>query len=264
MKRSSPAAGKKDKDRLALEAFLLDIDCLKPLSKWTNRFNLFDVLKITRTEIRHSNVLAWLLDPSENHGLDDKVLSGFIRFAAFSFRDTNIFDDLLMDTSDAIIKREWNNIDILVEVQSNKYVLCIENKIDSGEHSNQLNRYRKYVESAYPSFRKHYIYLSPEGTEPSDADNWSSMSYQEVLQIVEGAISSTRPIEQAQYLIENYLELIRRDIVEDTELTELCNKIYAKHKDAIDLIINNLLSPVSMLRKISLDWAYERANAVSH
>ena len=49
-------------DEEALKNFLLDIDCLNELQPWTGHFNLFDVLKISRTEIRHSNVLSWLLN----------------------------------------------------------------------------------------------------------------------------------------------------------------------------------------------------------
>ena len=51
------------KDEEALREFLADIECLDALSPWTERFNIFDILKISRTEIRHSNMLAWLLDP---------------------------------------------------------------------------------------------------------------------------------------------------------------------------------------------------------
>ena len=36
----------------ALKEFLLDIECLDPLAEWTSKFNLFDILKITKTEIR--------------------------------------------------------------------------------------------------------------------------------------------------------------------------------------------------------------------
>ena len=42
------------------------------------RFNVFDVLRNAEYEIRHSNVLAWLLTPGETHGLGDKFLRGFI------------------------------------------------------------------------------------------------------------------------------------------------------------------------------------------
>lgn len=58
----------------ALQDFLLDIDCLDELIPWVAKFNIFDVLKISRTEIRHSNVLAWLLDANENHGLGDMFI----------------------------------------------------------------------------------------------------------------------------------------------------------------------------------------------
>ncbi|MBK7706475.1 MAG: PD-(D/E)XK nuclease family protein [Acidobacteria bacterium] len=39
--------------------------------------------------------------------------------------------------------REWRNIDILLKDKSNKLAVVIENKIDSGEHSEQLTRYRQ-------------------------------------------------------------------------------------------------------------------------
>ena len=53
----------------ALRNFLMDIDCLDALIEWTSRFNIFDILKITQTEIRHSNIISWLLNPNGNHGL---------------------------------------------------------------------------------------------------------------------------------------------------------------------------------------------------
>ena len=57
-----------DKERKILEKFLEDIDCLEELTPWQeNEFNVFDVLKISRNEIHHSNVLGWLLDASGSH-----------------------------------------------------------------------------------------------------------------------------------------------------------------------------------------------------
>ena len=66
-------------DEEALKNFLLDIDCLNELQPWTGHFNLFDVLKISRTEIRHSNVLSWLLNPNENHGMGDAFLKAVVQ-----------------------------------------------------------------------------------------------------------------------------------------------------------------------------------------
>ena len=47
-----------DDRELALRDFLLDIDCLDELQPWSGKVNFFDVLKASRNEIRHSNVLA--------------------------------------------------------------------------------------------------------------------------------------------------------------------------------------------------------------
>ena len=37
-------------------------------------FNPFDVLRYSDYEIRHSNVLAWLLQPNDTHGIADAFI----------------------------------------------------------------------------------------------------------------------------------------------------------------------------------------------
>ena len=44
----------------------------KDFSRWLTGVNIFEILGITSAEIRHSRVLAWLLDPRESHKLEDK------------------------------------------------------------------------------------------------------------------------------------------------------------------------------------------------
>ena len=245
-------------DAIVLKAFLLDIECLDPLDEWTSRFNLFDILKITRVEIRHSNMLSWLLNPNENHGLGDSVLRGFIQYVVTSFSDTaEVFDTLLMDCHDFAIQREWHSIDVLAVSPSERFVLCIENKIDSNEHDNQLDRYRRLVEDTFPDYKKMYIYLSPEGTEASDPDNWCSMGYEDVMRIVDSAKRKVNLIPEAQLLIDNYLDTIRRDIVGDEKLARICAEIYAKHQKALDLIFENKPDRSSELADILHAWAAE-------
>ena len=247
-------------DLTALKEFLLDIECLDPLDEWTSKFNLFDILKITRVEIRHSNMLSWLLNPNENHGLGDSVLRGFIQYVVTSFSDSaDVFDTLLMDCHDFAIQREWHNIDVLAVSPSEQFVLCIENKIDSGEHDNQLERYQRLVEDAFPEYKKMYIYLSPEGIEASDPDNWCSMSYENVMNIVESARKKVNLIPEAQLLIDNYISTIRRDIVGDERLARICAEIYAKHQKALDLIFENKPDRSSELADILHAWAVEMA-----
>ena len=243
-------------DATALKEFLLDIDCLDPLAEWTSKFNLFDILKISRVEIRHSNMLSWLLNPNENHGLGDNVLRGFIQYVVTTFsEDIDIFDTLLMDCYDFSIQREWHKIDVIAISQSAQFVLCIENKIDAGEHSDQLNRYRKLIEDAFPEYTKMYVYLSPEGVESSDPDNWCSMSYEDVLNIVENVRRKTKLLPDVALLIDNYIDTIRRDIVGDEKLARICAEIYSKHQKALDLIFENKPDKSSQLADILHDWA---------
>ena len=52
-----------------LRQFVLNNHDLEHLESILSNFNIFETLNIVNNEIRHSNVLAWLLDPNENHGI---------------------------------------------------------------------------------------------------------------------------------------------------------------------------------------------------
>lgn len=256
LKKKDFIQSEKDENEKALKEFLLDIECLALLSKWTSKRNLFDILKITRTEIRHSNMLAWLLNPNENHGLGDSVLRGFIQYYVTNYRIVgNIFSALLMDCYSFSVMREWHNIDILAVSSNEKAVICIENKIGSGEHDNQLNKYRKTVDEQYPDYTKMFIFLSPDEDEPSDTENWCPMGYQNVLSIIDNAKKKTQLLPDVALLIDNYTEIIRRDIVEDKELSKICAEIYAKHQKALDLIFENRPDKASQLAEMFREWA---------
>ncbi len=243
----------------AIKDFLLDIDCLEALSKWSEKFNLFDVLKISRTEIRHSNMLAWFLTPDENHGFGDKILKGFVQYVIKNNSDDeDVFSTLLMDYHDFIIQREWHNIDLIAISEESKFILCIENKIDSGEHDDQLNRYRKIIEEHYSKYKKYYIFLSPNGLESSDPEYWIPMSYQDVLEIIEKNKSQLEVSTDIQILVENYIEIIKRDILKDEELAKICRDIYFKHQKALDLIYENRPDKASGLFDIIKKWAAEK------
>ena len=86
-------------DEEALQDFLLDIDCLNELQPWTGHFNLFDVLKISKAEIRHSNMLGWLLNPNENHGIGDAFLKAVVQEMVVKDTDGryDVFQTLLLD-----------------------------------------------------------------------------------------------------------------------------------------------------------------------
>lgn len=241
--------GKELTNEKALQKFLLDIGCLDELLPWTGKFNMFDVLKISRTEIRHSNMLGWLLNPNENHGMGDVFLKGILQRLVENDSDGryDVFNVLLMDFYTFSVMREWKNIDILLTSTKEKTVIAIENKVGSHEHSNQLNRYRNILEKEYPEYNRMLVFLTPDGEKPSDVENWDVLTYSDVIDVLECATSQIKVLPDVDLMIKNYIDVVRRDIVEDQQLIAICNKIYNKHKKALDLIFENRIDGKTQL-----------------
>jgi hypothetical protein len=97
--------------------------------------NIFRILKAKRTEIRHSNFLGWLLDPSESHGLGEKILIKVLRDILLAGKIDNIspFDLEGINFRKVEVLREHQNIDILIRLGD--IIVCIENKFDTSDHS---------------------------------------------------------------------------------------------------------------------------------
>lgn len=227
-------------NKKCLEDLLLDTNLLNELEEYASDANLFDILKITNAELKHSIVLAYIFNPSENHGLGHKPLELFFKKLSQNIyvKGLTVFDLLDIDYDDFTVLREYKNIDILLKSTKNKIVICIENKIWTTEHDNQLCRYKKTIENEYADYKKIFLYLTPHGDVATDSGNWASISYSDIAATLEELDLSNLNI-RIKLLIEDYLSMIRRKIMNDLELKELCNKIYRKHRQAIDLIIEN-------------------------
>ncbi|HLO89425.1 MAG TPA: PD-(D/E)XK nuclease family protein [Nostocaceae cyanobacterium] len=238
--------------RELLEKFIVDNQELEELEAKIAEFNIFEAIGVVRQEIRHSNFLAFLLDPSQNHRLDDIFLKRFLkRVLLESDEITNEeyikispVDIDIADLTDVIVRREWQNIDIFIHSQRTKLVCVIENKIDSSDYLGQLEKYQKIVESQYPNYHKILIYLTPEGIESNDEESrktWRVYSYAKIVEILDNIYINYKSTlgTEVLTLINHYSTLIRRHIVSNSEIAELCRKIYAKHKQALDIIFEN-------------------------
>lgn len=240
--------------RALLDRFLVDNDDLDALDARLAPFNLFEVLGIERAEVRHSNVLAWLLDPAGTHGLGDIVLR---RFLSRLRRD---HDDLgaarsgahveLMDLSDVEVRREWRFIDVLVVHRVEKWCLLIENKIRARESRGQLARYRRAVDEEFDGFQAVSVFLTLEGDEASEdgqAQKFVAVDYAEVVDLVARLFEQRRsrvPLEAA-VLLDHWIRTMRRMLMVDDEIIELCRRIYRTHREAIELIVEHgISSPV--------------------
>ena len=160
-----------------------------------------DILGVARDELAHSNMIAWLLDPTETHGLGLFPVRKFLHLLVMAKLELSInsdengaavFDRSLMDailTNACTVKsaevktevavdstgdkRRDSRIDILILVtlafSSKEIVLpiIVENKVGSCEHNNQTMAY--YNWGMEYSRTNHFstplfVFLTPEKT----------------------------------------------------------------------------------------------------
>jgi hypothetical protein len=231
---------KSDKD--LLEEFIINNKNLERLENIVNDFNIFTSLNLVNNEIRHSNFLSWIINPKENHNLKDYFLFSLLkvismRASSLGINAPSIFDIDIWSFMETEVLREWRNIDILIKDDNHKLICVLENKIYSKEHSGQLRRYKEIVEVEYPDYQKMFVYLTIEGDEASE-DEYLSISYHDIIEIITHIIDnkSTSIGEEILIFISHYREMFRRYIMENSEIQEICKKIYKKHKKALDLI----------------------------
>ncbi len=214
--------------------------------------NIFSILGIQRREIRHSNFLAWMFDPNGSHGIGNAFLRRFLRDISLESPKQGQPSLDIADTSPktAEIRREWRNIDILVILD--KHVICIENKVDSSDHENQLSKYKNVVQS---QFRKSavFVYLTPDGRPPNDKgqhQHYTNYSYDKIVAHAERLLllhERTLPSNIKTY-IKDYTLNIRRNLMQQDHLNELAQKLYANHKETLDFIFANRPDVVSQVR----------------
>jgi hypothetical protein len=252
-------------DLQALERFVAENDDLLKLEEQIGRFNIFDALGIARIEIRHSNFLAWLLTPSESHGQGDLFLKAFLMDVLRKARQQGAeppISAVELDGADlrgVDVCREWRKIDLLISCEEPRFVVAVENKIDSGEHDDQLQRYKDTVASEFPGIKSLFVFLTPVGDDPSDED-WVSYSYAHLYQaFIRARTVNARAIGgDVAVFLDHYLNLIGNRFMENPELEKLCQQIYNNHRQALGLIMARCGSPSSELVSRIQKWMEER------
>ncbi len=232
-----------NQDRQALEAFLLDNPELDQLEALLDEFNIFEAIGAVRQEVRHSDFLAFLLNPQERHGLGAAFGQQLLLTAVqASENETAVtaVDLALWELDELQVLREWQNIDILLLDEAHRLAVIIENKVDSGEHSQQLQRYWRIVQQRYPGWQIVGLFLTPDGREPSD-ERYVALDYGLIHDLVMD-MAETRASTlgaDVQTLMRHYAQMLRRHIMPDSDVAQLAQRIYKKHQRALDLIFEH-------------------------
>ena len=241
-----------EKTRLALQRLEEDgVDFVRldeMLSGRRDEVDVFDVLGLDRSEQFHSNFLAWLLDLRGSHGLGDQFLQGFLAASGASgvISAANRPSTTVRREKSLQLEGGYGRLDIRILNESANFVCAIENKVWALESGNQLAWYRKVLGRDYPDHRIHRVFLTRWGVmpdAPAEREHWTTMSYTDVLRLVEGAIAARGDTANGDVLafLRQYVITLRRNIVPEVsnDVHALARRIYRKHKQAIDLIIKH-------------------------
>lgn len=132
-------------------------------------YNLFSILNIERYELKHSALIANLLDPKGSHGCGDAFLRAFFEIAlkerAYPFEDSTLPRSYTEYYTGPIAGDTGGRIDILVK--SSRYGLIIENKIYAGDQDKQLTRYDNYGKETFGADKYLLAYLTLYGYDAS-------------------------------------------------------------------------------------------------
>ena len=248
MKKDNTAALTALRDALESPVFK---KLLERQESFEKEFNIFKALRICDHEIRHSNMLAWLMDPQETHGLGSRFLTKLLSEIQTANEDRDYGclslheDDY--DFKDCNVLREDDNIDIKVEFPHAKVVLVSENKWNAGESEGvayddgQLKKYKKAIDSQFKDWEKVFIFLTPDMRLPSEKnqEEWGILGYaairQCLIQLLGKESFAANPtvkdfIVQYKQIIEERIGYMR------PEEAKLCEEIYAKFHEVWKLV----------------------------
>lgn len=126
----------------------------------------FEYLGIADMEKIHSQILQWILS-EDNKSLNSNQKNKLIEIF-FEIQDFKITE----------IITEYEKIDILIK--SSNSVICIENKLKSSQHSNQLEKYKKSIKNKYGEINSHFFFLTLIDENSFDKE-WKNISYNKLL-----------------------------------------------------------------------------------
>ena len=224
--------------KIKIRDLLLSND-FKRLTGKKEEVNIFKIINMVDKEAVHSDMLAWLFNPYENHNLNDKAVKGLLM--QLSEKDAEYINLLLQEYSDLEVYREYttNNgrrIDILLESRNNKVIFIIENKIWSGEGDNQLEDYKKFIDEKYNDYNRIFLYLTPEKERKEQYKGYTHITYNTIYKILNNILHDNQIKLEIRAVLKQYKEIIRRDIMGNVDkimqygnttyyLTEVINDI---------------------------------------
>lgn len=197
-------------------------------------------------------------------------MAAFAKVAVLGdYKGTSItpLDVHLMGFQTANVRREWERIDVLVELPELKIIIAIELKIDAAEHGEQLSRYREKIMQHWPehSWTHFLFFLTKHGDEPGEIERerWLPVPLEgfarELDQLVAKEVGNT----DARRLLENYLSMLRRHHLKNEKLEGLASRLWAQHYDALSYLMERRPDRIGEIERGLFECRFEIASEIS-
>ena len=213
--------------------------------------SIFEILKITHNENRHSAFLAWML--SDSLGIGNFPIECLMALY-YSKKESipqvgKLRGDFFIETEQRITDKR--RIDIFGISKEDKVVFAIENKIKSSEHDNQTNAYYQWLKEKYPEseYQLVCLFLTVDDEE-ADCPEFVNITYQDMFdEVIEPCLKHPGLPEENRWLLQHYANNLTTPFSDDsgTEAPiayvhkDACYKIWSKHKEVLKKIfeVNN-------------------------
>jgi hypothetical protein len=151
-------------------------------------FNAVEQSGLYANERQHSAILAWLLDEAGSHGQGSAFLRAFADLCKLPLES---------DLTDYTVRTEFPGFKSIADIvifRKGDFLICIENKVFSGEGKEQLVRQesdmRRWAGALQiPESRCCHIFLTRHGGAPvtGDIKKWCPVSYARLAERLESA-----------------------------------------------------------------------------
>ncbi len=221
------------------------------LGRVLSKLNFFRAAGITWSELRHSDFLAFLLSPTENHRLGDKFLKRFLHHVLVEHAaSVPLSPEELsaLSLNDTEVHREKDYIDILLVNVRVGLAVIIENKTGSQEHGDQLQRYwDSVVRQSRRTAKVLGLFLSPTRVGPSDA-RYLPISYRTVHRALEDVrqMPEVSQDPDLKVILRHYSQLVEGEFMEQPRAATIAWEIHRKYPRVIGFLNTN--SPAQQIK----------------
>ncbi len=178
-------------------------------------FNTFDVLRYANYEIRHSNVLAWLLQPAETHGIDGRFLKWFVdhlnkRLEAVKGTPLPTVN---LEAANVRVERELDYVDITVFFKKEQCLVAIENKTGptASDHFSKVKGYHTKLRDKYKNHTVKSVLLTTSTDSRGDIQDIVHVGWKSVHEAI-GSLQEDGEFrsDSVGTFVRQYRELIER------------------------------------------------------